>query len=48
MMSRPAGPREAVQTRMNRQKVERVHDLAEQWGEIGARVLQKIREREEE
>ena len=46
MLSRTAGPREAVHTRRNRQEVERVQDLAEQWREIGARVLRKIRERE--
>ena len=45
-MSRSAGPREAVQTKRDEQKVELVHDLAEQWGEIGARVLDNIRERE--
>ena len=48
MLTRPAGPREAVHTRRHRQQVELVDDLAEQWGEIGARVLEKIREREAE
>ena len=48
MLARPAGPREAVHTRKNTQQVELVDDLAEQWGEIGARVLEKIREREAE
>ena len=46
MSSRPAGPREAVRNGRNRQEVERVQDLAEQWGEIGARVLDKIKDRE--
>ena len=47
MLTRPAGPREAVHTNQNRQRVELVDDLAEQWGGIGARVLEKIRDREE-
>ena len=47
MLSLPAGPREAMHTRSNQEQVELVDDLAEQWGEMGARVLEKIREREE-
>ncbi len=46
MLHWPAGPREAVHTRRNRQEAELVDDLAEQWGETGARVLEKIRERD--
>ena len=46
MLNRASGPREAVHTRRNQQEVELVDDLAEQWGEIGARILENIMDRE--
>ena len=43
-----AGPREALHQDRGKTGVEPVTDLAEQWGEMGARVLERVREREKE
>ena len=43
MMNIPAGPREALHAKRHGLETENVTDFAEQWGEMGARVLESIR-----
>ena len=43
MMNIPTGPREALHANWHGLETENVTDFAEQWGEIGARVLESIR-----
>ena len=42
-MNIPAGPREALHAKRHGLETENVTDFAEQWGEMGARVLESIR-----
>ena len=42
------GPREALHQGRGKTGVEPVTDLAEQWGEMGARVMERVQEREKE
>ena len=43
MAGSKAGPREALHQGGERNGVEPVTDLAEQWGEMGARVMERVR-----